>query len=157
MSTSVVSKNSAVEAIFDRVRIAAELEPDNDAALARALKTGRSSISTWRKEGRIPFQQVVEFGLTNNFSIDWLFTGRGPRRLSDVPESRAPYEVAPEGAQPLRDVAGRMRRAIDRLERVLNEEGAAELPAGKGQAVMEYVLKHDLSEPAIRELLILLQ
>lgn len=71
--------NTGLNAVLDRVR--SIIKKRLDSAVADALGVSRSAIPTWRKRGTMPVVAVVDFGIRNNISLDWLFRGIGKPEL----------------------------------------------------------------------------
>lgn len=75
MSTNNSKSNDELEALLDRVK--EWIGEKKDADVARALDVSRSSISTWRARGTVPYGELVQWAYRNDVSLDWLFYG-GP-------------------------------------------------------------------------------
>jgi len=80
MSTSQMLPEGAnpldygADAVIDRLKQAMRVQADVD--LAAALKVNKSTVSTWRSRGRVPYQEVVKVAVDRGVSIDWMLTGR---------------------------------------------------------------------------------
>ncbi|WP_413873919.1 helix-turn-helix transcriptional regulator [Albidovulum sp.] len=62
------------DAVIDRLKAAIRVRSDVD--LAAALKVNKSTVSTWRSRGRVPYPEVVKVAVERGVSIDWMLTGR---------------------------------------------------------------------------------
>lgn len=62
------------DAVIDRLKQTMRVQSDVD--LAAALKISKSTVSTWRSRGRVPYPEVVKVAVDRGASIDWLLTGR---------------------------------------------------------------------------------
>ena len=68
-------------------RVAEIAGGSSDAIISRALSAGRSSVSTWRARGTIPYEQVALFADEKGLCINWLLFGKGPRTLHEAAEA----------------------------------------------------------------------
>jgi predicted transcriptional regulator len=70
----------------------------SDYQLAKYLNIQGAVISNWRKRERIPFEKIYEFCTKNDFSIDWVLTGKGNRKLEndDSAKIEQVHKVLPE-------------------------------------------------------------
>ncbi|MDY6979197.1 MAG: helix-turn-helix domain-containing protein [Pseudomonadota bacterium] len=99
-------------------RLGQVVEAKRDADLARALKTGSSSLPTWRKRGTIPYANLVAFARDEGVSLNWLLLGVGPKKLPEsgvhsVREPRAPGYG--EKTEQLREVTERVRVVAEKF------------------------------------------
>jgi hypothetical protein len=78
----------SLDEIFQRVMEASGAA--NDTQLAEAISAGRSSISTWRTRGTIPFENLFGFARKRGVSIHWLLTGEGEK---DVPAKMVKAQI----------------------------------------------------------------
>ncbi len=67
-------KDYAADAVIDRLKQA--LRVRSDVELSAALNVNKSTVSTWRSRGRVPYPEVVKVAVENRVSIDWMLTGR---------------------------------------------------------------------------------
>ena len=61
------------DAVIDRLKQA--LRVQSDVELATALQVNKSTVSTWRSRGRVPYPEVVKVAVEHRVSIDWMLTG----------------------------------------------------------------------------------
>jgi len=84
------SKELPFEYFFGMImeRVALISKSKNDSAICRALRTGSSSMTTWRKREKIPYDFLVPFAEEYQVSLDWLIWGRGKSRIHPEFEQR---------------------------------------------------------------------
>ena len=66
--------NYSADAVIDRLKQAMRVQ--SDVELAAALKVNKSTVSTWRSRGRVPYPEAVKIAVDRGVSIDWMLTGR---------------------------------------------------------------------------------
>lgn len=67
------------DAVIDRLKLAMKVR--SDVELAAALGLNKSTVSTWRSRGRVPYAEAVKEGVERGVNIDWILTGRGSESL----------------------------------------------------------------------------
>ncbi len=90
---------SKIIVVIDEVleRLCQLLDCKNDTELATALNVGRTTVSSWRTRGSIPYSECVEVAIRESVLLDWIITGREPMRLSEcVAETHGHYGVVDE-------------------------------------------------------------
>jgi len=85
-------------AVVDRLRAAYGAE--SDAALARALGVGTSTVRNWRDRESVPYPHCVTAAQELGVGLDWLLLGRAGDAPDAVRDAAAPpYQAAgPPGA-----------------------------------------------------------
>ena len=81
-------KDASWEEILSRLNEATETK--SDAALAAALGLSHQAIYSAKSKGRIPPAWIYEAARRYDVSADWLFFGRGRKKVADPDESAAP-------------------------------------------------------------------
>lgn len=89
------------DAVIDRLREA--LGCASDADLVRALDLTAGAVANWRKRATVPYSHCVAAARAQDWSLDWLLLGRGPRRHDWI--SDAPVSYASADPQALTDAA----------------------------------------------------
>lgn len=70
-----------VREILDR--LSAVLGRKGDADLAEGLGVQRTTVSSWKSRGKIPYEECWEVACQNQIRMDWLLSGEGPRRREE--------------------------------------------------------------------------
>lgn len=65
-------------------RLSEHLGTKTDAELAERFGLTRSAVKGWRARGTIPFQECLKVAERDHLSLDWLITGRGPKRMTEI-------------------------------------------------------------------------
>jgi len=82
--------------IIERVKFALGVKTDDE--LANILKLKRSSVTSWRKRGKINLDAIV--AICDNINMDWLIFGRG--------------EMYPDG--PPSTIKGKILKMLDDMD-----------------------------------------
>lgn len=90
---------------FKRLEFITNSKSDSD--IARVFEISRQSVSKFKKAEHFPVDLIVNYCLTNNISLDWLFTGVGETNLQP-----AEKEIT------LKDV----KRTLDKIESLLKKK-----------------------------------
>lgn len=60
-------------------RLKKHLDIKSDAGLARELGITPQALSSFKKQKKFPSDLIIKYCFNNKLSIDWLFTGEGPK------------------------------------------------------------------------------
>ncbi len=71
-------------------RVGEVIGSDKDTDIAKALNSGRSTLSTWRKREHIPYKNIISFCLAKGVAIEWVLMG-GVRKCNNLYDS--PHEA----------------------------------------------------------------
>lgn len=74
------------EEILSRLKLI--LNARSDADVARGLGISTAALSSFKKQGKFPYERLARFCLGKGFSFDWLLTGLGNKELQN--ETRRP-------------------------------------------------------------------
>lgn len=88
---TMADEKLAAIAVIDRLKDT--LGCDSDTELAWVLSTSRQNIWKWRNRNSVPYREVVFISLWAGISLEYLLTGRGPRRFRIPPNDRGDYEL----------------------------------------------------------------
>jgi hypothetical protein len=85
-------KNADASAVLDR--IVALLNASDDSEASRTLGVQRSTWGGWRSRQSIPYELCVRLAEDEGICLDWLLTGAGPVRRSEILTRRGPDDPA---------------------------------------------------------------
>lgn len=138
------------EAQFERLKKASGVETDT--AFASFLGLRQGSISGAKKKKQLPHAWFFQVAEKTGVSSDWLFWGRGPMQISDVPELsdgiKEKADVSDDCLQP-----APTERNLAKLEHELDmeREERRELAADNRRLYREKEALHREKEQLLRE------
>ncbi|GEM_PF-2462934 len=131
------------------------LNAKSDADIARGLGVTPQALYGFKKKGKFPHELLVNFSFKHKLSLDWLFTGKGPKYSTAGELHAAVAEEATYSKDPFQDSLERLQKTIDLIKSTAAEL-KLEIQPQKMSHIIEFAFAHRLDAGGIRDLLVLL-
>lgn len=123
-------KDAEYEAILERML--STIDGRTDSSLARAIGVTPQSISDAKKKGKIPPAWAIALAELNQVSLDWLWFGRGEKRLQNTAANEN-YEFEKRIAF----LEGRLEEKQAMIDRLLKLSKCCEANPSAGASISE--------------------